>query len=248
MMTTTSERNVTGTSFTRGLGIVTLLGIVLLVILGLLVSPADVNQGESVRIMYAHVPGAWLAYLAFIVTGVSSAAYLWKRTRSLTWDRIAGASAEVGVLFMGISLVTGSLWGRITWGTYWTWDARLTTTAFLFVTYVGYLAVRGLGGSHHQRARRSAVLALLAVLEIPLVHFSVRLWNTLHQEASVAGRGTDVTMDGLMLFSLFLGVVVFTLMYVWLVLHRQRALALEDMVEDSGLDAALAARRAEAAV
>jgi len=247
-MTTTSERNVTGTSFTRGLGIVTLLGIVLLVILGLLVSPADVNQGESVRIMYAHVPGAWLAYLAFIVTGVSSAAYLWKRTRSLTWDRIAGASAEVGVLFMGISLVTGSLWGRITWGTYWTWDARLTTTAFLFVTYVGYLAVRGLGGSHHQRARRSAVLALLAVLEIPLVHFSVRLWNTLHQEASVAGRGTDVTMDGLMLFSLFLGVVVFTLMYVWLVLHRQRALALEDMVEDSGLDAALAARRAEAAV
>ncbi len=247
-MTTTSERNVTGTSFTRGLGIVTLLGIVLLVILGLFVSPADVNQGESVRIMYAHVPGAWLAYLAFIVTGVSSAAYLWKRTRSLTWDRFAGASAEVGVLFMGISLVTGSLWGRITWGTYWTWDARLTTTAFLFVTYVGYLAVRGLGGSHHQRARRSAVLALLAVLEIPLVHFSVRLWNTLHQEASVAGRGTDVTMDGLMLFSLFLGVVVFTLMYVWLVLHRQRALALQDMVEDTGLDAALAARRAEAAV
>ena len=245
-MTTTPERNVTGTPFTRGLGIVTLLGIVFLVVLGLFVSPADVNQGESVRIMYAHVPGAWLAYLAFIVTGVSSAAYLWKRTRSLTWDRIAGASAEVGVLFMGISLVTGSLWGRITWGTYWTWDARLTTTAFLFVTYVGYLAVRGLGGSHHQRARRSAVLALLAVLEIPLVHFSVRLWNTLHQEASVAGRGTDVTMDGLMLFSLFFGVIVFTLMYVWLVLHRQRALALQDMVDETGLDAALAARRAEA--
>ena len=104
----------------------------------------------------------------------------------------------------------------------------------------------GLGGSHHQRARRSAVLALLAVLEIPLVHFSVRLWNTLHQEASVAGRGTDVTMDGLMLFSLFLGVVVFTMMYVWLLLHRQRALALQDMLDDSGLDAALAARRAEA--
>jgi len=247
-MPPTSERNVTGTSFTRGLGIVTVLGIGLLIVLGLFVSPADVNQGESVRIMYAHVPGAWLAYLAFIVTGVSSAAYLWNRTRSLTWDRIAGASAEVGVLFMGISLVTGSLWGRITWGTYWTWDARLTTTAFLFVTYVGYLAVRGLGGSHHQRARRSAVLALLAVLEIPLVHFSVRLWNTLHQEASVAGRGTDVTMDGLMLFSLFLGVIVFTLMYVWLVLHRQRALALQDMVEDFGLDAALAARRAEEVV
>ncbi len=236
---------VTGTVFTRWLGAVTLLGIVFLVFLGLVVSPADVNQGESVRIMYAHVPGAWLAYLAFIVTALSSAAYLWKRTRSLTWDRIAGASAEVGVLFMAISLVTGSLWGRLTWGTFWTWDARLTTTAFLFVTYVGYLAVRGLGGTHHQRARRSAVLALLAVLEIPLVHFSVELWNSLHQEASVLTRNSDVEMDGLMLFSLFFGVVVFTLMYIWLVLHRQRSLTLQDMVDDTGLDRAITERRLE---
>ena len=242
--TTGRPDRVTGTPFTRALGIATLVGIVWLTWFGLFVTPADVNQGESVRIMYAHVPGAWLAYLAFIVTAVSSAAYLWRRTRSLTWDRIAGASAEIGVLFMGISLVTGSLWGRLTWGTFWTWDARLTTTAFLFVTYVGYLAVRNLGGTHHQRARRSAVLALLAVLEIPLVHFSVELWNSLHQEASVAGN-TDVTMDGLMLFTLFLGVIVFTLMYVWLLLHRQRALALQDLVDDTGLDLAIAARRAE---
>jgi len=241
-----SNDRATSTPFTKGLGFFVVLGISLLIILGIFVSPADVNQGESVRIMYAHVPGAWLAYLAFVMTAVSSAAYLWKRTRSLTWDRIAGASAEVGVLFMGISLVTGSLWGRLTWGTYWTWDARLTTTAFLFVTYIGYLAVRGLGGTHQQRARRSAVLALLAVLEIPLVHFSVELWNTLHQKASVAGRGTDVEMNGLMLFTLFLGVVVFTLMYIWLVLHRQRSLMLEDMLEDSGLDNALSERRAEA--
>lgn len=238
---------VTGTAFTRWLGAATLIGLGFLLLLGLVLSPADVNQGESVRIMYAHVPGAWLAYLAFIVTAVSSAAYLWKRTRSLTWDRIAGASAEVGVLFMGISLVTGSLWGRLTWGTFWTWDARLTTTAFLFVTYVGYLAVRGLGGTHHQRARRSAVLALLAVLEIPLVHFSVELWNSLHQEASVLTRNSDVEMDGLMLFSLFFGVLVFTMMYVWLVLHRQRVLALQDMIDDSGLDRAIAERRLEAA-
>ncbi len=241
-----SNDRATSTPFTKGLGFFVVLGIAFLIILGIFVSPADVNQGESVRIMYAHVPGAWLAYLAFVMTAVSSAAYLWKRTRSLTWDRIAGASAEVGVLFMGISLVTGSLWGRLTWGTYWTWDARLTTTAFLFVTYIGYLAVRGLGGTHQQRARRSAVLALLAVLEIPLVHFSVELWNTLHQEASVAGRGTNVEMDGLMLFTLFLGVVVFTLMYIWLVLHRQRSLMLEDMLDDSGLDNALSERRAEA--
>jgi heme exporter protein C len=222
-------------------------GIAFLLLLGLVLSPADVNQGESVRIMYAHVPGAWLAYLAFVVTAISSAAYLWKRTRSLTWDRIAGASAEVGVLFMAISLITGSLWGRLTWGTFWTWDARLTTTAFLFVTYVGYLAVRGLGGTHHQRARRSAVLALLAVLEIPLVHFSVELWNSLHQEASVLTRNSDVEMDGLMLFSLFFGVVVFTMMYIWLVLHRQRSLTLADLIDDTGLDLALEERRRETA-
>ena len=238
---------VTGTPFTRVLGAVTLAGIVWLVFFGLVVTPPDRDQGESVRIMYAHVPGAWLAYLAFFVTAVSSAMYLFRRTRSLVWDRIAGASAEIGVLFMGIALVTGSLWGRITWGTFWTWDARLTTTAFLFITYVGYLAVRNLGGTHHQRARRSAVLALLAVLEIPLVHFSVRLWNSLHQEASVAGN-TDVTMDGLMLFTLFLGVIVFTLMYVWMLMHRQRMLTMQDMMDDVGLDVALKERRAEAGV
>ncbi|MEY3340177.1 MAG: cytochrome c-type biosis protein CcmC [Actinomycetota bacterium] len=247
MTSRVARDRVTGTPFTRVLGIATIVGIVWLVVFGLFVTPADVNQGETVRIMYAHVPGAWLAYLAFIVTALSSAMYLWRRTRSLTWDRIAGASAEIGVLFMGISLVTGSLWGRLTWGTFWTWDARLTTTAFLFVTYIGYLAVRGLGGTHHQRARRSGVLALLAVLEIPLVHFSVEIWNSLHQEASVAGN-TDVTMDGLMLFTLFLGVIVFTMMYVWMLLHRQRSLTLEDMLDDTGLDRALAARRAEAGV
>lgn len=237
--------NVTGTRFTFWLGWACAAGVVVLALLGLVVSPADVNQGESVRIMYAHVPGAWIAYLAFVVTAVSSAAYLWKRTRSLTWDRIAGASAEVGVLFMGISLGTGSLWGRLTWGTFWTWDARLTTTAFLFVTYVGYLAVRGLGGTHHQRARRSAVLALLAVLEIPLVHFSVELWNSLHQEASVLTRNSDVHMDGLMLFSLFFGVLVFTCLYIWLVLHRQRVLAIADLLDDTGLDRAIEERRRE---
>ncbi len=156
------------------------------------------------RILYIHVGTVWVAYLAFVVTAVSSAAYLWKRTTSLTWDRIAGASAEIGVLFMAVTLFAGALWGRLSWGTFWVWDARVTTTAFLFITYVGYLAVRGLGGSHQQRARRSAVVALLAVLEIPLVHFSVKLWRSVHQDASVAGN-SDVTLDGLMLFTLLLG-------------------------------------------
>ena len=109
-------RRPTGTGFTRALGIASLVGVAWLVLFGLFLSPNDATQKAGVRILYIHVPSAWLAYLAFIVTGVSSAAYLFKRTRSLTWDRIAGASAEIGVLFMGIALVSGSLWGRISWG------------------------------------------------------------------------------------------------------------------------------------
>jgi heme exporter protein C len=235
----------TGTPATRVLGGLAIAGVVATTVLGLVISPPDVNQRETVRILYVHVPAAWLAYLAFIVTAVGSAAYLWTRTRSLVWDRIAGASAEIGVLFMAITLIVGSLWGRITWGEFWTWDARLTTTALLFVTYIGYLAVRGLGGTHHQRARRSAVLGVLAVLEIPLVHFSVRLWRSLHQEATVARPNGDVEIDGLMLFTLFVGIIAFTLVYVWLLLHRQRVLAMQDTLDDRGLDIALVARRTE---
>lgn len=142
---------------------------------------------------------------------------------------------------MGITLVSGSLWGRISWGTYWTWDARLTTTAFLFVTYIGYLAVRDLGGTHQQRAKRSAVLAVLAMLEVPLVHFSVTWWRPLHQNETVENG----KLSGLMLFTLFVGLIAFTLLYVWLVLHRQRVLTLLDQVDDRGLDVAIAERRNE---
>jgi heme exporter protein C len=122
----------------------------------------------------------------------------------------------------------------------------LTTTAFLFVTYLGYLAVRRLDGSAEQRARRSAIMALLAVLEIPLVHFSVVIWRSLHQGATVLNPSGDVKLDDLMLFTLFSGVVGFTLVFFWLVLHRQRTMLLVDVVNSRGLDAAIADRRAEA--
>ena len=236
----------TGTPGTRKLGILVVGLMVALALFGLVFSAEDVVQGSTVRIMYVHVPSIWTAYMAFALTAVCSGVYLSGRGRSLAWDRIAGASGEIGVLFVAVSLVTGSLWGRLTWGTYWVWDARLTSTAFLFITYIGYLAVRRLGGTHRQRARRSAVLALLAILEIPLVHFSVKLWRSLHQDASVADPNAKVALDGLMLFSLFLGLVAFTLLFVWLVMHRQRVLTLEDTVSDRGLDAAIAERRSEA--
>ena len=235
----------TGTKATRFIGLAVIIAMAWLALFGLVLSPADVNQGESVRLLYIHVPTIWVAYLSFIVTAVSSGLYLFTKKHSLGWDRLAGASAEFGVGFVALTLMVGSMWGRLTWGVFWQWDARLTTTALLFVTYVGYLAVRNLDGGHQQRAKRSAVIGLLAVIEIPLVHFSVEMWRSLHQDASVADPTGDVKMDGLMLFSLFVGVVAFTLLYVWLLLHRSRGMAMQDLIDDRGLDHALDARRAE---
>ena len=236
----------TGTRATRVLGLAALVMIGWTVAFGLALSPADRDQEDAVRILYVHVPTVWIAYLAFVVTAVCSGLYLFTKKHSLGFDRFAGASAEIGVVFMALTLVTGALWGRITWGVYWQWDARLTTTALLFVSYIGYLAVRGLGGSHHERGRRSAIVGMLIVLEIPLVHWSVKLWRSLHQEPSLAGR--DVKLDGLMLFSLFVATIAFSLIYVWLLLHRSRSLAIEDLLDDRGLDLAIDARRAETAV
>lgn len=242
---TASSTRGTSTPATRVLGILTIAMTLWLGVFGLLLSPADRDQGDAVRIMYVHVPSVWLAYLAFIVTAFASGVHLFGKRHSLQADRVAGASAEIGVVFMAVTLVTGMLWGRITWGVYWQWDARLTTTALLFISYVGYLAVRGLEGSREQRARRSAIVGLLAVLEIPLVHWSVKLWRSLHQEATVLGTDLDVSLDGLMLFSLFVGVIAFTLLFVWLLLHRSRMLTMIDLSAESGLDIALAERRAE---
>jgi heme exporter protein C len=236
----------TGTRASRVLGVAALAALGWLVAFGLGFSPADRDQEESVRILYVHVPTIWVAYLAFVVTAVASASYMFSKSHSLGFDRVAGASAEIGVLFVALTLVVGALWGRLTWGVFWQWDARLTTTALLFVTYIGYLAVRRLGGTHHQRARRSAVLGMLAVVLIPLVHWSVRLWRSLHQDATVLRTDGQVSMDGLMLFSLFVGVIAFTLMYLWLMLHRTRVMAMDDLLDDQGLELALEARRAEA--
>jgi heme exporter protein C len=241
-----NERTATGTKATRVLGFLALAGLPLLLLLGLVTSPEDVEMGDSVRIMYVHVPSAWLAYLAFGVTAVCSALYLWKRTRSLTLDRFAGASAEIGVLFTGLALVTGMLWGRPTWGVYWTWDARLTTTALLFLLFLGYLAIRRLPAAPEVRAKRAAVAGLIAFIDVPIVHLSVEWWRSLHQGATVARRDLNAELDGTMLFTLFLALTVFTLIYVWLLLHRQRQLWLEDHQLDADLDKAIAVRRGEA--
>ena len=143
-------------------------------------SPPDILQGDFVRILYIHVPSAWLAFLAFGVTAAGSIGWLF--TRRMTWDRVAEASAETGVLFTAIALATGMIWGKPVWGAYWDWgDARLATTALMFFIYLGYLALRRTTTDPLLRARRSSVLGAVAVVQTPLVYFSVKLWRTLHQ-------------------------------------------------------------------
>lgn len=231
------------TSATRVLGVVGLLGVVVTVWLGLWVTPPDQFMGNLVRLLYVHPPAAWVAFLAFGVSSLASLLYLWPRTRSLAYDRLAGASAEVGVVFTAITLVSGSIWGRPTWGAWWTWDPLLTTTALLFVLYLGYLAIRRVPGDPETRARRSAVAALVAFVDVPIVYGSVSWWRSLHQAPTITVGKTYV--HGSMAWTLLLGFVSFTLVYGWLMAHRYRLAQLVEREESEGLAVALAARRAE---
>lgn len=231
-----------GRRATTVLGVVALLSLGVLVYLGLWASPPDANQSDGVRLLYLHVPSAWLAYLAYFVTSLSSALYLWPRTRSVVWDLLAGASAEIGVMFTALTLVLGSLWGRPVWGVWWAWDARLVTTAVLFFLYLGYLSLRRIPGGAEARGKRSAIAALIAFIDVPIVHFSVNWWRTLHQEGSIFNDEMKAHIHGLMAFTLVWGVISFTLLYVYLLSRRYRLAAIEEQMEQRELDRAIAER------
>ena len=237
----------TKSAATALLGFAALVALATTVVLGLRLPPT-VEQGTYARLIAIHPPLAWAAYLAFGVCAVASALWLWRRTRSPAWDRLAAASAEIGVVFCALTLVTGSIWGRPTWGVWWTWDARLTSTALLLALFVGYLALRRVSYDPEARARRAAVAALVAVADVPIVHFSVDWWRTLHQGRSLAQLTPQRDLDGSYTSVMLLGFVAMTLVYAWLVVHRYRVEALEERLEAEGLDVALEERRAEADV
>ena len=195
---------------------------------GLVSVPADAAQGDVQRIMYVHVPSAWLAYLAFFVTLVAGVVYL--RRGDLGYDRIAVASAEIGLLLTGLTIATGSIWGKATWGKWWDWDPRLTTTAILFVIYAGYLLLRQSIGDRRRRARLAAVFGIVGFLNVPVVHFSVLWWRSLHQPPTVIRPG-DPTIDHLLLAELLASVVSFTIAYVWLLRRRVELESARDAVE-----------------
>jgi heme exporter protein C len=241
----TGPRRATGTPATTVLGAVALLALTGTVALGLAL-PLTREQRVYSRLIAIHPPVAWTAYLAVAVTAIASALYLWPRTRDRRWDRVAAASAEVGVVFIALMLATGSIWGRPTWGVWWTWDARLTASALMLVLYLGYLAVRRVPADIEVRARRSAVTALLAIVVVPINHMAVEWWRTLHQGRSLAELDPGSNLDGAFIAAMLLGFLAMTLVYAWLVVHRYRVEALEERLAERGLDAAIAERRAEA--
>lgn len=234
----------TGSRATRILGGLTAVGMALLLLYAFVVTPADVEMGDVVRLMYIHLPSVAAAYLGFALCALGSVLYLWKRSEF--WDLVAGAAAEIGVLFGAMMLVTGMIWGRPTWGTYWEWgDVRLVTSLILVLTFVGYLALRRVPGDPDTVAKRSALVALAGFALVPVVNRSVTWWadRTLHQQETVASL--DPKIDDSMLFAALLGVVTFAVFALWLVVHRFRVAWLERQVERHGLDEALVARRAE---
>ena len=193
-------------------------------VMALIVAPDDAEQGTVYRLMYVHVPSAWLAYLSFAVVFVASIAYL--RSGRSRWDRLAAASAEIGVLFTALTIALGSLWGKPVWGTWWTWDPRLTTTAIMLLIYVGYLAVRRLSDNPRRRGRWAAVVGIVGFADIPIVQLSVDWWRGLHQQQSI--RLGSVTIAPIMLWTLLLAVAAFTLLYLYLMALRLRVGRLEE--------------------
>ena len=186
---------------------------------GLVASPEDYQQGQTVRIMYVHVPAAWMAM--FVYAAMAAAAFV-----SLVWrhplaDLFCKAAAPLGAAFTAVCLVTGSLWGRPMWGTWWQWDGRMTSVLILFFLYLGYIALVHAFDDIGRGLRAGSVLLLVGVVNLPIIKFSVDWWNTLHQPASVL-RLDGPTIDSAMLLPLFLMAASFTLYFVWLVLLRTR--------------------------
>jgi len=242
----------TSSRATRVLGWLTLAGFAVLVALAFAWVPEDtriteqgdvVGQFDAVRLMFVHVPSAILAYTGFGLTFLASVAYL--RWRTDWWDIMAHSSAEIGVVFGVLTLVTGSIWGRPTWQTWWEWgDVRLVTTLVMVLVFIGYLAVRRIPADSAVQARRSAVIALVGAANIVIVNRSVDWWEnrTLHQQSTLIARKIrDET-----LFTLSFALAVGMVLFAWLLLHRFRTAYLERQVEELEVQEALVQRRSEA--
>jgi len=182
-----------------------------------LYAPKEKTMGDVQRIFYFHVASWWIAFLAFGVVFVSSVAYL--TTRKRLWDSLALSSAEIGVVFTSIGLITGPLWAKPAWGIYWTWDARLTTALVLWLIYVAYLMLRRYVPEEEKRANLAAVAGIIGFVDVPLVHFSIRWWRTQHPQPVIMG-GAGSGLDPLMLQALLISLAAFLFLYLWMLEKR----------------------------
>ena len=203
---------------------VCLVSMVIGLYLGLVVAPADYEQGDSYRIIYIHVPSAWMSMFIYVVMAVSSAIFLIWRLKIC--DVVALASAPIGAAFTTAALLTGSFWGKPMWGTWWIWDARLTSELLLLFLYLGYLALRGAMDTPQSAAKAAGILAVVGVVNIPIIHFSVEWWNTLHQPASIT-KFDKPSMHISMLKPLLIMVLSFQMLYFFNLMVRMRTLILE---------------------
>lgn len=212
------------------LGALALIAIAASLYWSLIEAPPDAYQGEVQRIMYLHLPSILTAYLSFFLVFVGSCLYLWKREQRD--DILAHSAAELGVLFTALTIVEGSIWGRNTWGVWWTWDARLTLTAILLLIYTGYLMLRSLLEDSSRAASTAAVVGIIGFLDIPLIHMSVYWWRTLHQPPSIL-RPDKAPWENVhpeLLIALTVSFIGFLLLYFYLLSLRFRIGELEQQI------------------
>ena len=192
----------------------TLVGLVVTFWMAFFYAPTDKYEGQPQRIFYVHVPVSWIGMLAFVIMAAAGVVYL--KTKDERWDWVARAAAELGTVFITLALITGSIWGRTTWGTWWTWDARLTTTLILWFIYIGYLMLRNYMGRTPASARAGAVMALICVIDVPIIYESVNWWRTLHPSAEVGVAGA---LPPAVVLTLLISLTVFTLLYALLMIQ-----------------------------
>jgi len=201
----------------------------------ILTSPAEGDMGHLQKIMYVHVPAAWMTFLSFFVVLVFSLRYLWRRREND--DLIAASAAEVGAIFNGLTLMLGMIWGRPAWGVWWVWDARLTSTLVLFLIFTGYLSLRALVDDAQQRARWSAAVGVIGALNVPIVYMSVKWWRTLHQPPS-----SPATLDPAYTMGLRLNAIALLLVLIYFIRKRYEIARLERAVEHAAEAAAMGGR------